>query len=397
MAATPTRTTATPRRRIAGGARALPRPVDAGRFSRALGAAPARRPAGRAGRFDDLLSEADVERLVCATAIRYPGSGSSARGASSPSAPTRRTSPGARRSRARQDVPRVVAEWEAGATIVLQALHVNWHPLAVFCRLLEDALGAACRRTPTTRRAARRDSASTTTRTTCSCSRSRARSAGGSTTRCSSYRSSTSATRARSGPRTADGRLRAAAGDTLYPPAWLAPRGGDVADRLAAPDDRDRGPHVARRRARALRRLEDEPGFRHDVARARRTGSRLRSPSSSTPRRSSAAAPQVRRDAQADPRGRPLPAPRRRALGPETLLERRATVIADLEEATARSPRLRGQGDRLSPRTPRRAAGVLRAEEPFRRRPARRARRRRRARPRAPPRPRGLSSASSPH
>ena len=36
---------------------------------------------------------------------------------------------------------RVLAEWEAGATIVLQALHVNWHPLAVFCRLLEDALG----------------------------------------------------------------------------------------------------------------------------------------------------------------------------------------------------------------------------------------------------------------
>jgi len=30
---------------------------------------------------------------------------------------------------------------EAGATIVLQALHLNWHPLAVFCRLLEDALG----------------------------------------------------------------------------------------------------------------------------------------------------------------------------------------------------------------------------------------------------------------
>jgi lysine-specific demethylase/histidyl-hydroxylase NO66 len=35
----------------------------------------------------------------------------------------------------------VLAEWEAGATIVLQALHVNWHPLAVFCRQLEDALG----------------------------------------------------------------------------------------------------------------------------------------------------------------------------------------------------------------------------------------------------------------
>jgi hypothetical protein len=39
------------------------------------------------------------------------------------------------------NVPRVLEEWQAGATIVLQALHVNWHPLAVFCRLLEQALG----------------------------------------------------------------------------------------------------------------------------------------------------------------------------------------------------------------------------------------------------------------
>ena len=39
------------------------------------------------------------------------------------------------------DVRRVLAEWEAGATIVLQALHVNWLPLAVFCRQLEEALG----------------------------------------------------------------------------------------------------------------------------------------------------------------------------------------------------------------------------------------------------------------
>jgi bifunctional lysine-specific demethylase and histidyl-hydroxylase NO66 len=41
------------------------------------------------------------------------------------------------------NVPRVLEEWQAGATIVLQALHVIWHPLAVFCRLLEDAVGHA--------------------------------------------------------------------------------------------------------------------------------------------------------------------------------------------------------------------------------------------------------------
>jgi bifunctional lysine-specific demethylase and histidyl-hydroxylase NO66 len=35
----------------------------------------------------------------------------------------------------------VLAEFEAGATIVLQALHLSWAPLASFCRLLELALG----------------------------------------------------------------------------------------------------------------------------------------------------------------------------------------------------------------------------------------------------------------
>jgi hypothetical protein len=39
------------------------------------------------------------------------------------------------------DVERIASEWEAGTTIVLQALHLNWRPLAVFCRHLERALG----------------------------------------------------------------------------------------------------------------------------------------------------------------------------------------------------------------------------------------------------------------
>jgi hypothetical protein len=39
------------------------------------------------------------------------------------------------------DVDRVMAEFEAGATIVLQALHHTWGPLADFCRRLEAALG----------------------------------------------------------------------------------------------------------------------------------------------------------------------------------------------------------------------------------------------------------------
>ena len=39
------------------------------------------------------------------------------------------------------DVDRVLAEFEAGATIVLQALHYHWPPLAEFCRALDRRLG----------------------------------------------------------------------------------------------------------------------------------------------------------------------------------------------------------------------------------------------------------------
>jgi bifunctional lysine-specific demethylase and histidyl-hydroxylase NO66 len=93
------------------------------------------------GRFDELLSEADVERLVCSTAIRYPGFRLVRDGRQLGVAEF--TSDVSWRPPFTNvvDVPRVLAEWEAGATIVLQALHVSWHALAVFCRLLEDALG----------------------------------------------------------------------------------------------------------------------------------------------------------------------------------------------------------------------------------------------------------------
>jgi bifunctional lysine-specific demethylase and histidyl-hydroxylase NO66 len=100
-------------------------------------------PRDEPGRFDDLLSAADVERLVCSTAIRYPAfrlvreGGQLAVGAYTSDVSWRPP------FTATADVARVLAEWEAGATVVLQALHVNWHPLAVFCRLLEEALGHA--------------------------------------------------------------------------------------------------------------------------------------------------------------------------------------------------------------------------------------------------------------
>jgi hypothetical protein len=144
MRATPTRTTRTLRRasELAFG-RCLD-PVDAETFFAEYWE---RRPLvlhrDEPGRFDELLSETDVERLVCSTAIRYPAfrlvreGGQVDLGAYTGDIswrpPFTRTA----------DVPRVLAEWEAGATIVLQALHVNWHPLAVFCRLLEGALDRA--------------------------------------------------------------------------------------------------------------------------------------------------------------------------------------------------------------------------------------------------------------
>jgi ribosomal protein L16 Arg81 hydroxylase len=93
------------------------------------------------GRFDDLLAERDVERLVLSTAMRYPGVRLVQEGRQidlgdytsdvSWRPPFTKTA----------DVPSVLAEWEEGATIVLQALHLSWHPLAVFCRALEEGLG----------------------------------------------------------------------------------------------------------------------------------------------------------------------------------------------------------------------------------------------------------------
>jgi Cupin superfamily protein len=139
---TQTRTARTPRRAAEAALARCLDPFDAATFSAEHWE---RRPLVVArdepGRFDDLLSEADVERLVCSTAIRYPALRLVREG--------RQLAVGEYTSdlswrppfTSIADVPRILAEWEAGATIVLQALHVNWHPLAVFCRLLEEALG----------------------------------------------------------------------------------------------------------------------------------------------------------------------------------------------------------------------------------------------------------------
>ena len=89
-----------------------------------------------------MLSDADVERLVCETAIRSPAFRLVRDGAQLPLSgytkdiPWR---PGSFTGTALVD--RVAEEHAAGATLVLQALHLHHHPAAVYCRGLEIALG----------------------------------------------------------------------------------------------------------------------------------------------------------------------------------------------------------------------------------------------------------------
>jgi Cupin superfamily protein len=93
-------------------------------------------------RFDHLLSVADAETLVCSTAIRYPAFRLVKAGEKldvgdyTVDLPWR---PAAFTGTA--DVQRVLAEFDAGATIVLQALHFHWRPLAEFARALESRFG----------------------------------------------------------------------------------------------------------------------------------------------------------------------------------------------------------------------------------------------------------------
>jgi len=99
-------------------------------------------PRSEPGRFDDLLSAGDVERLVCSHGLRFPGfrlvkAGESPRVADyTVDLPWRPAS-----FSGSPDVTRIAAAFDRGATLVLQALHLHWPALAVFCRELEAQLG----------------------------------------------------------------------------------------------------------------------------------------------------------------------------------------------------------------------------------------------------------------
>ncbi|HVD24359.1 MAG TPA: cupin domain-containing protein [Gaiellaceae bacterium] len=95
-----------------------------------------------AGRYDDLLSEQEVQHAVTSGGLRYPGfrlvkAGEQLRARDYtldiPWRPTPFTGTA--------EVEQVLAEWERGATIVLQGLHLTKPSIAEFCRSLEETLG----------------------------------------------------------------------------------------------------------------------------------------------------------------------------------------------------------------------------------------------------------------
>ncbi|MGE5274719.1 MAG: cupin domain-containing protein [Verrucomicrobiota bacterium] len=100
-------------------------------------------PRAAEGRFDDLLSVADVERLVSAGGLRTPGLRLVKEGGTiAESSYTTDISWRPKPFLGVADPDRVAAAFADGATIVLQALHHTWPPLARFCRALEQELGS---------------------------------------------------------------------------------------------------------------------------------------------------------------------------------------------------------------------------------------------------------------
>jgi lysine-specific demethylase/histidyl-hydroxylase NO66 len=97
---------------------------------------------GGAARFDDLLSERDIEELIASGGLRHPAfrlvkAGERLRPRDYSSDIPWRPSP----FTGVADAEQVAEAFAEGATIVVQGLHHWWKPLAVFCRELEAELG----------------------------------------------------------------------------------------------------------------------------------------------------------------------------------------------------------------------------------------------------------------
>ena len=92
-------------------------------------------PRNEDGRFDDLLSQAEAERLVSSTGLRYPAVRVVKEGEKIPvSSYTETVSWRPTGFTATANVERIAAEFERGATVVIQALHLYHLPVAEFCR-----------------------------------------------------------------------------------------------------------------------------------------------------------------------------------------------------------------------------------------------------------------------
>ncbi len=100
-------------------------------------------PRAEDGRFDDLLSVTDVERLISSGGLRIPALRLVKEGGTiAESSYTTDISWRPKPFLSMADPDRVATSFAEGATIVLQALHHTWLPLARFCRALEIELGS---------------------------------------------------------------------------------------------------------------------------------------------------------------------------------------------------------------------------------------------------------------
>ena len=94
------------------------------------------------GRFDSVLCGADLERMVCAERVRVPGFRLVRDGEQVPLAEYTESIPWRPGAFTGTPVPdQVATRFDAGATLVVQALHLHHVPAARYCRGLEIALG----------------------------------------------------------------------------------------------------------------------------------------------------------------------------------------------------------------------------------------------------------------
>ncbi|WP_348788125.1 cupin domain-containing protein [Leifsonia sp. NPDC080035] len=120
--------------------------LDAGTFAREhWGRRPLFTPAAALDQdFSDLFSTADVDELVASRALRTPFVRMAKEG--DVLSPGRFTGPGGFGAEIADqlDADKVLAEFGAGATLVLQGLHRTWPPIAEFSRRLAEELGHPC-------------------------------------------------------------------------------------------------------------------------------------------------------------------------------------------------------------------------------------------------------------